>query len=85
ALVMGAGGFIGSHLVTCFSNKRSTIKTVPGPQGVRARSSDNDLIEQQLGWRPTQPPQDGLEKTYAWGYPIRCTRRLSQENQRNVC
>ncbi len=55
-----------AEMVISLSNKRLTIKTVPGPQGVRARSSDNDLIEQQLGWRPTQPLQDGLEKTYAW-------------------
>ncbi|MEO1160528.1 MAG: NAD-dependent epimerase/dehydratase family protein [Pseudomonadota bacterium] len=55
-----------AEMVISLSNKRLTIKAIPGPQGVRARSSDNDLIEQQLGWRPTQPLQDGLEKTYAW-------------------
>lgn len=54
------------EMVIALSNKRLTIKAIPGPQGVRARSSDNKLIEQCLGWRPTQPLQDGLEETYSW-------------------
>jgi nucleoside-diphosphate-sugar epimerase len=36
------------------------------PQGVRGRNSDNLLIQQQLGWAPSQPLLAGLEKTYAW-------------------
>jgi nucleoside-diphosphate-sugar epimerase len=39
---------------------------IPGPQGVRGRNSDNRLIQEKLGWRPTQPLRAGLEKTYAW-------------------
>jgi GDP-D-mannose 3', 5'-epimerase len=39
---------------------------VPGPTGVRGRNSDNTLIGERLGWRPTQPLKTGLEKTYAW-------------------
>ena len=39
---------------------------VPGPTGVRGRNSDNTLIGERLGWRPTQPLKTGLEKNYAW-------------------
>ncbi|WIJ23912.1 NAD-dependent epimerase/dehydratase family protein [Devosia sp. RR2S18] len=39
---------------------------VPGPIGVRGRNSDNNLIAEKLGWRPSQPLVKGLEKTYAW-------------------
>ena len=42
------------------------IKHVPGPQGVRGRNSDNRLIYEKLGWKPTMPLRKGLEITYKW-------------------
>jgi GDP-D-mannose 3', 5'-epimerase len=36
------------------------------PQGVRGRNSDNTLIREQLGWEPSIPLENGLEKTYRW-------------------
>lgn len=39
---------------------------IPGPLGVRGRNSDNRLIEERLGWRPSMTLRQGLEKTYAW-------------------
>lgn len=36
------------------------------PKGVRGRSSDNTRIKALLGWEPSIPLRDGLEKTYAW-------------------
>ncbi|HYA42219.1 MAG TPA: NAD-dependent epimerase/dehydratase family protein [Syntrophobacteraceae bacterium] len=39
---------------------------IPGPLGVRGRNSDNRLIYQKLGWRPSQPLMDGMMKTYKW-------------------
>lgn len=39
---------------------------IPGPTGVRGRNSDNRLIGQKLGWRPSQPLRRGLELTYSW-------------------
>lgn len=39
---------------------------IPGPTGVRGRNSDNRLIEQRLGWRPSQTLREGLEQTYRW-------------------
>ena len=38
------------------------------PKGVRGRNSDNTLIRERLGWEPSTPLGDGLEKTYAWIY-----------------
>ena len=38
------------------------------PKGVRGRSSDNTLIQSELGWSPSISLRDGLEKTYAWIY-----------------
>lgn len=38
------------------------------PQGVRGRSSDNALVREVLGWKPTTSLTDGMERTYAWIY-----------------
>ncbi len=36
------------------------------PKGVRGRSSDNTLINKELGWEPSISLREGMEKTYAW-------------------
>ncbi len=38
------------------------------PKGVRGRNSDNTRIRSYLGWEPSTPLIEGLEKTYAWIY-----------------
>jgi len=48
------------------SGKKLTKKHIEGPLGVRGRNSDNRLIERKLGWRPSKPLKEGMEKTYAW-------------------
>lgn len=48
------------------AGKNLSIKHIPGPLGVRGRNSDNRLIEQRLGWRPSQPLSEGLATTYHW-------------------
>ncbi len=48
------------------AGKKLSLRHIPGPLGVRGRNSDNRLIEEKLGWRPSQPLRSGLEKTYAW-------------------
>jgi len=53
-------------LVADIAGKRLTIRNIPGPLGVRGRNSDNRLIEKKLGWAPSQPVKQGLEKTYRW-------------------
>ena len=48
------------------SGKEITIKNVDGPVGVAGRNSDNTLIKYLLGWAPSQPLREGMEKTYMW-------------------
>jgi GDP-D-mannose 3', 5'-epimerase len=55
-----------AELITNISGKRLAIRHISGPLGVRGRNSDNRLIQQQLGWKPSRPLRAGLEKTYAW-------------------
>jgi nucleoside-diphosphate-sugar epimerase len=49
-----------------FSDKKLTFKHIPGPLGVRGRSSENSYIQQALGWRPTTRLLDGMKITYQW-------------------
>ena len=48
------------------AGKRLSIRHVPGPLGVRGRTSDNRLIESALGWKPSRTLREGLVQTYAW-------------------
>src|ERR1700722_9488900 len=52
--------------VAQIAGKTIHINHIPGPTGVRGRNSDNRLIQQKLGWAPSQPLVKGLEKTYEW-------------------
>jgi GDP-D-mannose 3',5'-epimerase len=53
-------------LVMEIAGKKLSIRHIPGPTGVRGRNSDNRLIRETLGWAPSKPLRDGLEKTYEW-------------------
>lgn len=55
-----------AEIVMNISDKKVTIKHIPGPLGVRGRNSDNNLIRKELKWEPTFPLRKGLEKTYEW-------------------
>lgn len=57
-----------ANLVMNIAGKNLSLKHVPGPLGVRGRNSDNRLIADQLGWKPSRPLIQGLERTYAWIY-----------------
>ncbi len=48
------------------SGKQLSLLHTHGPQGVRARCSDNELIGHRLGWRPSEPLRAGMEVTYSW-------------------
>jgi GDP-D-mannose 3',5'-epimerase len=48
------------------AGKKLRLKHIPGPTGVRGRNSDNELIGRSLGWTPSRPLREGIEKTYAW-------------------
>ncbi len=55
-----------AEMVIGFSGKKLKIRHIEGPQGVRGRKSDNTLIEEKLGWKPSRPLKEGMEITYKW-------------------
>jgi len=55
-----------AELVIEISGKDLKLHHIEGPLGVRGRNSDNRLIEEMLGWKPSRPLREGLAKTYAW-------------------
>ena len=48
------------------AGKNVQINHIDGPLGVMGRNSDNRLIFAKLGWQPSNPLRDGMEKTYTW-------------------
>lgn len=55
-----------AQMIIGISGKDLSVKCIPGPQGVRGRTSDNRLLREKLSWEPKQPLREGIEKTYAW-------------------
>jgi GDP-D-mannose 3', 5'-epimerase len=55
-----------AKMVIEISGKDLTINNIPGPLGVRGRNSDNQLIQEKLGWAPSTPLAEGVKKTYQW-------------------
>lgn len=53
-------------LVADVAGKRIAIRNIDGPVGVRGRNSDNRLIGETIGWKPSQSLRTGIESTYAW-------------------
>jgi GDP-D-mannose 3', 5'-epimerase len=52
--------------IITISGKNITINNIAGPEGVRGRNSDNRLIREKLGWKPSMELATGLEITYKW-------------------
>lgn len=55
-----------ADLIIEISGKQLTINNIPGPEGVRGRSSDNHLIAAQLHWMPTISLAKGMRRLYEW-------------------
>ncbi len=55
-----------AELAMDVADKKLSIRHIEGPLGVRGRNSDNQLISEKLGWKPTQPLRDGIASTYSW-------------------
>jgi len=55
-----------ADIVMKLNNNELPKKHIPGPEGVRGRNSDNELIKQVLGWAPSIKLEDGLKKTMDW-------------------
>lgn len=54
------------RLTAEIAGKTICIDHIPGPTGVRGRTSDNSLCYRMLNWTPSMPLVDGLGRTYAW-------------------
>lgn len=56
-----------AEMVIDISGKDIAINNVQSNAiGVNGRNSDNTLIQEVLGWQPTQPLRVGMEKLYKW-------------------
>jgi len=55
-----------AEMIINISGIEIAIKHIKGPQGVRGRKSDNQLIQEKLNWAPQQPLYKGLTATYRW-------------------
>jgi nucleoside-diphosphate-sugar epimerase len=55
-----------AYLIMEIAGKKLTLKHLNGPLGVRGRKSDNTLIQEKLGWKPSTRLKDGLVVTYKW-------------------
>jgi len=55
-----------AKMIMDIAGKKLSIKHITGPLGVRGRNSDNRLIEEKLGWKPSAPLLEGLKITYRW-------------------
>lgn len=55
-----------AELVISISNKKISIKNVPGPVGVNGRNSDNNKVREDIGWDATINLREGIQSTYQW-------------------
>lgn len=55
-----------AKMVMEIAKKPLAINNIPGPLGVKGRNSDNNLIQQKLGWKPSRPLKEGMSSTYNW-------------------
>lgn len=55
-----------ADIIAGIAGARIVKKHVPGPQGVRGRNSDNNLLRKVLGWEPAVSLEAGLARTYRW-------------------
>lgn len=55
-----------TKLIASRANKDIVINNIDGPLGVMGRNSHNAMIEQEIGWRPGEDLEFGIDQTYAW-------------------
>jgi GDP-D-mannose 3',5'-epimerase len=68
-----------ADMIIEISGKRINKSFVPGPEGVRGRNSDNELIEKVLGWKPSMPLKEGIKRNYEW-----ILKQILKENYKTV-
>jgi GDP-D-mannose 3',5'-epimerase len=55
-----------AKMIINLSGKNLMIVNKPGPLGVMGRNSDNNLINEKLGWKPSTLLVNGIKNTYNW-------------------
>jgi GDP-D-mannose 3',5'-epimerase len=55
-----------TELVMNISGKKLSIRHIDGPKGVGIRTSNNEMIQRELGWAPHASLREGVEQTYKW-------------------
>jgi GDP-D-mannose 3', 5'-epimerase len=55
-----------ARLIMAAAGRKLTLNPVPGPVGVRGRTSDNTLMREATGWEPRVSLEEGIAKTYRW-------------------
>jgi nucleoside-diphosphate-sugar epimerase len=55
-----------ADMIMFLSGKQLNIKHIKGPEGVRGRNSNNDMIRKVLNWEPKHSLMEGIGKTYKW-------------------
>jgi len=55
-----------AEMIMKVAGKKLSLHHIEGPLGVRGRNSDNRMIGEKLGWKPSQSLIDGLSLTYEW-------------------
>jgi nucleoside-diphosphate-sugar epimerase len=68
-------------MVSDITGKKFELNHIVGPLGVRGRCSDNRLLKEKLGWAPSKPLREGLEKTYTWIAEQVATNTFQSEKQ----
>lgn len=53
-------------IVCAIEGKNLKKEHIPGPLGVHARTSDNELFKKIMGWAVDEDLESALEKTYYW-------------------
>jgi nucleoside-diphosphate-sugar epimerase len=53
-------------IVSAIANKSLSVSHIPGPIGVRGRNSDNNLIWNELKWKPAFTLTKGVQSTLPW-------------------
>lgn len=53
-------------LIANRARKNIEIKNIEGPVGVMGRTSHNKLIQEVVGWRPSEDLEKGIDITYKW-------------------
>lgn len=55
-----------AKIVAELAGKEIKVRHIIGPTGVPARTSDNRLLEKELGWSPRTPLVLGMSQMYKW-------------------